>query len=510
VSTSERGRQGLSNERPQRSPVTHTSGPPGSLRKRLLAALVGVSAGSILLAGVITLGFARGAIRSELAADLRQSLAEVPSAVQQGELPNLNRLRRLLGARDVAVVFVTRAGRVMEGRAGRTLLTGPVAAGVQPGQLDTDALLAGRTQTGGRGSIVFVAQPLDTRPLGVPVVVVTRRVGAFPLGRLGSLLVVAAAVAAAVAAGVSVLLARRLTRPLAAMERAARAIAAGDLQARVGDVGPVEEELVALGSALDGMAAELERARGLERAFLMSVSHDLRTPLTSIRGYAEALAEGTAEGEEARKRAAAVIGSEARRLERLVADLLDLARLDAREFSLHPRPVDAAEVVTESVEAFRPAATEAGVQLTFVNQGGRVEDTVLDPERLAQVVANLVENALKYAVAAITVEVGATGDQLTVAVSDDGPGIDPGDLPHVFERLYASRTQPGRKVGTGLGLAIVRELASVMGGGVEAARTPEGGTRLVVSLARRAPGSSATPADGWSSSSTSSSWSSTT
>jgi signal transduction histidine kinase len=475
-----------------------------SLRRRLLAALVGVSAGSILLAGVITVGFARGAIRSELAEDLRQSLAEVPTAVQQGELPNLNRLRRLLGARDVAVVFVTRAGGVMEGRAGRTEVTGTVAAGVRPGDLDTGALLAGRTQTGGRGSLVFVAQPLAGRPLGVTVVVVTRRVGAFPFGRLGGLLLIAAAVAAGVAAGVSVLLARRLTRPLAAMERAARAIAAGDLQARVGDVGPVEQELEALGSALDRMAAELERARGLERAFLMSVSHDLRTPLTSIRGYAEALAEGTAEGEEARKRAAAIIGSEARRLERLVADLLDLARLDAREFSLNPRTVDAAEVVAEAVEAFRPAASEAGVQLTFVDQRGRIEGT-LDPERLGQVVANLVENGLKYATSAVTVEVRAVDDRLAVAVSDDGPGIDPADLPHVFERLYTSRAEPGRKVGTGLGLAIVRELASVMGGGVEATRTPEGGTRLVVNVARRSPGSSASPASGSSSSSASAS-----
>ena len=475
-----------------------------SLRRRLLAALVGVSAGSILLAGVITLGFARQAIRTELAEDLRQSLAEVPTAVQQGELPNLNRLRRLLGARDVAVVLVTRAGRVMEGRTGRRELTGPVAAGVQPGQLDTRGLLAGRTQAGGRGSLVFVAQPLAERPLGVPVVVVTRRVGAFPFGRLGGLLLIAAVVAAGVAAGVSVLLARRLTRPLAAMERAARAIAAGDLQARVGDVGPVEEELQALGSALDRMAAELERARGLERTFLMSVSHDLRTPLTSIRGYAEALAEGAAEGEEARKRAAAIIASEARRLERLVADLLDLARLDAREWVLHPRPVDAAEVVAEAVEAFQPAAAEAAVRLTTTSPAGSI-DAEIDPERLAQVVANLVENALKYATSAISVEVRATDVTVAVAVSDDGPGIDAADLPHVFERLYTSRAQPGRKVGTGLGLAIVRELASVMGGGVEAARTPEGGTRLVVSVARRSPGSSANQDGGWSTSSTSAS-----
>lgn len=164
---------------------------------------------------------------------------------------------------------------------------GGLPRGVDAGDLDTNSLLEGRVQTGGRGDLVFVAQPLAPRALGVPVVVVSERIGLFPFGRLGTLLFVAAAVAAAAAAGVSVWLVRRLTRPLAAMERTARAIAAGDLRARVEDMAGAEDELAALGEAIDTMAAELERARGLERAFLMSVSHDLRTPLTSIRGYAE-------------------------------------------------------------------------------------------------------------------------------------------------------------------------------------------------------------------------------
>src|SRR5439155_25959609 len=116
---------------------------------------------------------------------------------------------------------------------------------------------------------------------------------------------------------------------------------------------------------------------------------------------------------------------------------------------------------------------------------------VADPERLAQVVANLVENALKYA--ATTVEIstrlvvppGSTlnAPGVEIGVADDGPGIDPEDLPRVFERLYTSRRQPGRKVGTGLGLAIVRELVSAMGGQASVGHTAEGGTRFVVTLA---------------------------
>ncbi len=131
-----------------------------------------------------------------------------------------------------------------------------------------------------------------------------------------------------------------------------------------------------------------------------------------------------------------------------------------------------------------------------------------DPERLAQVVANLVENALKYA--ATTVEVVTRtvtgGRAIEIAVADDGPGIDPDDLPRVFERLYTSRRQPGRKVGTGLGLAIVRELVTAMGGRVDVGATAEGGTRFVVSLpAASGEGGSTswrTTADGSSSSTT--------
>jgi two-component system, OmpR family, sensor kinase len=266
------------------------------------------------------------------------------------------------------------------------------------------------------------------------------------------------------------------------MERTARAIAAGDLDARVGlpDT-DVDDEFAAVGRAIDSMAAELGRHRSLERAFLMSISHDLRTPLTSIRGYAEAVAEGAADDEESRRRAASIIEAEARRLERLVADLLELARLDAREFSLHMGPVDVAEVARGSALALEPAAREAGLQLTVTGEPGPVVAQA-DAERLGQVVANLVENALKYASRTVEVTTRAVGGGAELAVADDGPGIDPADLPRVFERLYTSRRQPGRKVGTGLGLAIVRELVTAMGGRVDVGPTAGGGTRFVVTL----------------------------
>ena len=139
------------------------------------------------------------------------------------------------------------------------------------------------------------------------------------------------------------------------------------------------------------------------------MSHDLRTPLTSIRGYADAIADGTAPEPVA---AAAVISAESQRLSRLVGDLLDLARLDAREFTLDLRPVAVGEVVTETTEGFRPTAEEAGVALDRGRADRAGRRRAIDPDRLAQAIANLVENGLKYAARRSSVEtrVGPGGE----------------------------------------------------------------------------------------------------
>jgi two-component system sensor histidine kinase BaeS len=229
------------------------------------------------------------------------------------------------------------------------------------------------------------------------------------------------------------------------------------------------------------MAEALERAQGLERQFLLSISHDLRTPLTSIRGYAEAIADGATPDPQ---RAAAVILAESRRLERLVQDLLDLAKLEARHFTMNLEPTDLREPVTRSVEGFQREAEEAGLQIVV-----RAPDAPViaraDADRLRQVLANLVENAVKFASSTITVTVRDDGAGATIEVTDDGPGIAPEDLPHVFERLYVASHRPRRReTGSGLGLAIVRELVDAMDGSVRAEAGPTGGTTFVVTLPR--------------------------
>ncbi len=230
------------------------------------------------------------------------------------------------------------------------------------------------------------------------------------------------------------------------------------------------------------MAESLGHLRNAERQFLLSVSHELRTPLTSIRGYSEAILDGTATDP---TQAAGVIGNEARRLERLVGDLLDLAKLDARTFSLHFRTVNVAEVLEEVAEELRPVVDAASLVLAVHPPDAPVFARV-DPDRLDQVLANLVENAAKYARTTILLGGVAWGPEARLLVEDDGPGIPPEEIGRIFERHYSAdrHARPGRPRGSGLGLAIAAELAGAMGARVTAESPvgPSGGTRMVVTL----------------------------
>lgn len=500
-----------------------------SLRTRLLAALVLTAAGVLALAGATTYLLVQATAEEAAVADLEEKAAELQrqasafgelltdsgngggvrprATARQGDVEAnrtpaqrlagyLTAVVRLLRLADARVVFLTSDGGVLEAAdMGRAALSDSATAEVftLPPTVPEDSIealrvLAGETVTGHRGSIVFLAEPIASPAISragarQAAIVLTQRVETNVVGRAGASFLLAAAAALLVCIAASFWLARRLTRHLQAAEETARRLAAGDLTARVPVQERTEDELAALAETLNTMAAQLEQARGAERAFLLSVSHDLRTPLTSIRGYADALGDGTldAAGPEERTRAAGIISGEARRLERLVRDLLDLARLDTRQFSLHPRPCDASAAVRDAATAFEPAAGDLELTLTTDDTPARL-DAYLDSDRLAQIVANLVENALKFATSAVTVSVTGEGGDITVAVDDDGPGIPADLLGRVFERLYTVRGTAGRAVGTGLGLAIVRELSNAMGGRAWVESSPGDGTRFVVRL----------------------------
>ena len=454
-----------------------------SLRTRITVAMLVVAFGVLVVSYIATYGLVRRSIEDNAVSNLRHRSDELAQLAQDTNLVNKPRVRQLaLQLTDLRLVLVNPDGKVL----GANTATNGLPEGISANDIRPADLLAGNEVSGRRGQTVYLAIPTD-RTIGQSkvVVVATDAVDNSVLRKLFPLLLLAGTVLLAVTVPVAAWLSRRLTRPINAIEGAARQLATGDLSARAAVPTSTDNELAALAGTLNNMASQLEQSRGSERAFLLSISHDLRTPLTSIRGYAEALADGTLDDAkpEDRKRAATVIGAESRRLERLVRDLLDLSRLDSHQFSLNARDCDASEVVRDAAEAFRPTAGDLNIALT-VDPGPSLP-VVLDPERLGQIVANLVENALKYAAANVRVSVGPyPPDNIAVIVVDDGPGIPTDKLARVFDRLYTVRETPGRSVGTGLGLAIVRELVAAMGGTASAEVATDGGTRFIVTIPR--------------------------
>jgi two-component system sensor histidine kinase BaeS len=286
-----------------------------------------------------------------------------------------------------------------------------------------------------------------------------------------------AAIPAALLAGS---LSRFAGRRLEGLRDAAGRLAGGDRAARAPEEG--DDEITEVAAAFNEMAEGIEAARRREREFLASVGHDLRTPLTTISGYAEALDEGRIGPGEIGK-VAGVLHRETGRLSRLVEDLMLLTRLEAREFSMRPEPVALGAHLGGIVEAYRERAERAGVRLEA--DLAELPPVEVDPDRIAQVLGNLIENALRYTPEGgrVVVSLAASDGNPVIRVADDGPGIEAGDLPHVFERLYVTaRYRPLRPEGSGLGLPIVKELVDAMGGRLEVDSAPGRGTAVFVHL----------------------------
>lgn len=275
------------------------------------------------------------------------------------------------------------------------------------------------------------------------------------------------------AAAIAALLARGIAGPVVRVAKASSRVAAGESPQPLVVAGA--RELRELAQSFNTMSSQLTRAREAERSFLLSVSHELKTPLTAIRGYAEALEEGVMTPEAAVK----VIRTEAARLERLVTDLLHLARLNRQRFDIHPMTVDLAEIARESATRHAARARELGVRLHLQERSSAPAEA--DPDRLLQAVSNLIENALRCTPPGGRVTLAAAAGRLTV--TDTGPGITHEEVPRAFERFFLYRRYNGdRPVGTGLGLAIVRELAQAMGGDVEVGSPPDAGASFTIRL----------------------------
>jgi signal transduction histidine kinase len=255
-----------------------------------------------------------------------------------------------------------------------------------------------------------------------------------------------------------------------------------------GDANPIPlqgpQEVKELVGAFNQMTTRVQASQQAQRDFVANVSHELKTPLTSIQGFSQAILDGTASTPDQHKQSAQVIYNEAARMHRMVLDLLDLARLDAGIADLKRLPVDLTALLNSLGERFGPQARNAGVTLEIKASG--LSPINGDGDRLAQVFTNLVDNALKFSppggrvsVTALTKETG-----LEITIRDNGAGIPPDALPRIFDRFYqadASR-RGGEHHGAGLGLAIVHEIVRAHGGKIDVRSTVGQGSEFVIWL----------------------------
>jgi two-component system sensor histidine kinase BaeS len=271
-------------------------------------------------------------------------------------------------------------------------------------------------------------------------------------------------------------LSRRITRPVLALSDAADKIARGRYDVAVPAV-PGRGEIGHLADRFRGMAARLSEADQQERNFLMSVSHELRTPLTAIRGHVEALREGVAEDPAVRAASLDMIASENARLERLVGDVLDLAKLEAHRFTLLNEEVDMGRLCDQAYAAFGEEARRRGIE--YGKQFDDRPTIVTDGDRVLQIISNLLSNAFRWTPdgGCVELELSAANGRVSVAVDDNGPGVPRAERERIF-RPFWSRDDSG----TGLGLAIAHELAVALGGRILLESKPGRGSRFELVL----------------------------
>lgn len=402
--------------------------------------------------------------------------------------------------RDLHLLLLTQAGTVVYDTAGALTPGEMVRFSAQNALLSTGRMPATRVI---RGQFVdadgqewiFVAQVLELMmmdPIGadslylaviepVPLPTLRQVIRTFgqtflvPLARSG-------AISLLLAIGLSALIARSISRSLNDLNTAARRMAQGDLDQRVPLKGPREVRTVA--ASFNEMAARVSATQQAQRDFLANVSHDLRTPLTSIQGFSQAIVEGVAADPESAQRAAQIIHDEAARLHRMVEGLLDLARLEADRSPLLRDAVAVGAIVQGVVEKLALRAREQDISLTCdcpphlpVIRG--------DGDRLAQSFTNLLDNAIRHTPPGGTIAVRAEAqpDAIIVTIRDSGEGIPPADLPRIFERFYqVDKSRQRRHSGAGLGLSIVRQVVEAHGGTIDVASVVGEGTVFTIRL----------------------------
>ena len=434
---------------------------------------------AVVITGVVSLGLVRDATEEQARRTLGDQADLVAATLDRRQelIERAGRrvppqLRTLLNAQEIGLQLVAPEAAGAAGLSGvevASLTAGnPVSSRVTTRGVDT-FVEARRTEA---GQAVVLTQP----------VTVARQLSAEGRRRLFSALVIGLVVA--VIAGV--VLSRLVARPLIRAAAAAHRLSTGARDVRLDPEGP--REVAEVATALNALATALTISEGRQREFLLSVSHELRTPLTAISGYAEALSDGVVPPADV-GRTGEIVREEARRLERLVSDLLDLARLNAKDFRIDLADVDLVDLLHGAAQVWADRCRPHGIHLRVeLPAGPLIAHT--DATRVRQILDGLAENALRVTPEGRPIVLAARVDPADtrfaiVEVRDGGPGLTADDVQVAFERsaLY-ERYRGVRRVGTGLGLALVAGLAGRLGGSAHAGTSPEGGAQFTIRLPR--------------------------
>jgi two-component system OmpR family sensor kinase len=370
---------------------------------------------------------------------------------------------------DVRILFVGEAGEVVGEASGTPRFLGE-RLDVDLTEAMTDTFIEGRLSASDGTRLDYLAAALSpeaSERFGAEFVVLALPVEdrQSVLGDLTPRLLLAGGMGLAAAIIVGLLLSRSIYRPLQETTSAARNVARGRFDQQVAVEGTREARELA--EAFNQMTDEVQRQQAALRDFLANASHDLQTPLTSINGFSQALLDGTVDEPEARSNAYRIIEEESRRLLRLVEGLLDLSRMEAGHVRVELNPVDVDDVLGNIGELFTLRARELNVRLEIIPS--HVPPVAGDMDRLEQVLANLVDNALRHTPPGGNVVLSARRESdasVGIAVADTGAGIPEDQIPHLFDRYYRA-DRPGSEGGTGLGLAIARELVRAQKGEIQ-------------------------------------------
>ena len=284
-----------------------------------------------------------------------------------------------------------------------------------------------------------------------------------------------------VAVGFSLLFGQRIAKPLREMEEITSSIVDGDYHRQVRIRG--NDELAKLGAGINRLAKHLAFLENTRKEFLSHIAHELRTPLSYIRGYSQAISEGLMENEVDKLSYLNIIHEESVRLSQLIEDLFTLAQSDAGEMSVHLEPFSADGLISSIMNHLQPNATANEVRMTAnLNAPGTF---LLDPMRMRQVVMNLLDNSLRYVnpTGEVIVETKVYPDHLMMAFQNSGDPIPSDDIPHIFDRLYRVEKSRTRQTGgSGLGLAIVKQIVELHEGTITVTSSIDMGTRFVILL----------------------------